>query len=354
MYGELNTMQRGATATLRAVKTEANSHTGTQTIDLNSLFDADALTTGCFDLRAIEYTSLGMLLDALPLPALLIDRWYHIAYCNHAGEHINPGHASPVGGSFLSFLPPTPDAAQAEIREARASAVLERVFESRKPHQFDAILEIAHKKMWCRLHVRSVKLAAHRHLLVLIQDITHERIRHRLNQREERRLRGSLEALQKQVELMTRELRAVRDDLIQEREQYKRQIQILQTESLRFETLAEHVPCAVAVVDGSDDSVAYANGRFRELLGVDCDLSADFQKALTGMCADPFDGPELTKKWLHAISKAKPGRPVSVRLALRSKGDVEHNVVLEAVKLSGGDYFVTCTLDTLRDADAEA
>jgi hypothetical protein len=47
----------------------------TQTIDLQSLLTSDVGQSGVFDLSDVGSTSFGKLLDALPVPVLLIDRW---------------------------------------------------------------------------------------------------------------------------------------------------------------------------------------------------------------------------------------------------------------------------------------
>jgi hypothetical protein len=54
----------------------------TQTIDLGPFLTQDLYSTGSFDLSAMEGTSVGKLLDALPIPALLIDERHDIGFAN--------------------------------------------------------------------------------------------------------------------------------------------------------------------------------------------------------------------------------------------------------------------------------
>ena len=47
----------------------------TQTIELNELFTRDLTTTGSFDVRsAIWKTNFGRMIQALPIPTLMIDQ----------------------------------------------------------------------------------------------------------------------------------------------------------------------------------------------------------------------------------------------------------------------------------------
>ena len=54
----------------------------TETIDLNTVFAADLTVTGSFDMRGAEAGSLGKLLNALPIPALLISTANQVVYTN--------------------------------------------------------------------------------------------------------------------------------------------------------------------------------------------------------------------------------------------------------------------------------
>jgi hypothetical protein len=51
---------------------------GTQTIDLDSVFTRDVTTSGSFDFRKIKNVTFGKLLEAMPIPTLLIDGGHSI------------------------------------------------------------------------------------------------------------------------------------------------------------------------------------------------------------------------------------------------------------------------------------
>ena len=57
----------------------------TQSIDLSSLFTGDVTTSGSFDIRGdIWATTFGRVLQALPIPALMIDDSLHVVAANQA------------------------------------------------------------------------------------------------------------------------------------------------------------------------------------------------------------------------------------------------------------------------------
>ena len=72
----------------------------TQTISLSDLFSKDITSSGSFDIRGgIWATTFGKVMQALPIPALLIDQHRHIVVANQAWGKLtteyreDPGHA---------------------------------------------------------------------------------------------------------------------------------------------------------------------------------------------------------------------------------------------------------------------
>jgi hypothetical protein len=161
----------------------------TQSIDLDSLFTADVNATGIFDLSGIESTSLGKLLNLLPIPAMLVDSWYSVVFANQACAKFGAGYKSAESSSFpdLFSIPRDPDRAKA-VRE-RVLGLLERALSTRRPEVAEAILEVEDVRLWARLHLRSVKIASQRYVLTLIEDVTAEKTQSKLSEKSERRLR---------------------------------------------------------------------------------------------------------------------------------------------------------------------
>ena len=182
---------------------EESSDLSTQTIDLNSLFTEDVYSTGTFDLRSIESSSLGMLLDALPMPACLVDQWYTVVFSNQAWRRIMPDLGSERYPSFFDFLRRPVQLDKAKRLVAKAEKLLHKAFETRKPQQAEAIFDLEQRRMWCRLHLRAVRIRSQRHLLVLVEDITTDRAQQRLAQREVDCLRKSLSELERRLRDLT-------------------------------------------------------------------------------------------------------------------------------------------------------
>lgn len=199
----------------------------TQTIDLHGLFTYDVGKSGVFDLSDIKSTSLGKLLNALPVPMLLVDQWFCIAFVNQACEKLGVNCKGVKGSRFTDLLPNPDDAARAKILENKTVDLLERAFADRKPQKAEAILEIEKHRIWSRLHLRSVRLTSDRFIMVIIEDITYERAKQRISQKGEKELREAVMELEQRVEQIRRELSETEQKLKAEAAQHdetKRQL----------------------------------------------------------------------------------------------------------------------------------
>ncbi len=74
--------------------------TDTETIELGGLLTRQVTQTGSFDLRGIQKTSVARLLNAMPIPAMLVDHSYRIVLANPACEKIGFNHEQIQGNSF--------------------------------------------------------------------------------------------------------------------------------------------------------------------------------------------------------------------------------------------------------------
>ncbi len=61
----------------------------TESIDVASLLTEDVTSSGSFDVSQFGSTSLGKLMQALPIPALLVDRTHRIVFANQASGKID-------------------------------------------------------------------------------------------------------------------------------------------------------------------------------------------------------------------------------------------------------------------------
>ncbi len=77
----------------------------TETIQLNSLLTQDLTPSGSFQLGRIPATTFGKLLEALPMPALLIDGSHCVAFANEACRKFSADYEGTEGAYFSSLFP---------------------------------------------------------------------------------------------------------------------------------------------------------------------------------------------------------------------------------------------------------
>jgi signal transduction histidine kinase len=140
----------------------------TLTIDIDTLFPEDVTSSGSFDLRGIQETSFGRLLEALPIPALVLDESHNVFFANRACNKISRRQQVQIGIGFESVFP-VPSLAE------KAGLIVEEVFATRRPDVITAILKFQERYVWGRVHFRSVRMGGDRFLLVLIEDLTSEK-----------------------------------------------------------------------------------------------------------------------------------------------------------------------------------
>ncbi len=176
----------------------------TETVDLSNLFTTDVSSSGSFSFRGVTQTWFGKLLQALPIPALLIDQHFRIAFMNQSWSTISPYFKKMQGQAFTSLIPDPKTAA-----EARSLA--EAVFVTRKSMSSQAVLEIDTNRRWGRIHLRSVRMGLNRSILLLLEDLTLEREQLLLKEQHNERLLTEIAERRKvqEVLLQAERLKAV-------------------------------------------------------------------------------------------------------------------------------------------------
>jgi len=154
-----------------------------QTIDLDSLFSENLSSSGSFDIRGrIWATTFGKLTQALPIPVLLVDSDNEIVVANQAWARISPKYKDLHGTNFRDlFLQPL------SIR--KAEEILQQVFSTRRPNEFESFVEIAGTRIWARMTFRSIRISGRRLVLVVFENLSAEKSKLAL----ERRLRDQIE-----------------------------------------------------------------------------------------------------------------------------------------------------------------
>jgi PAS domain S-box-containing protein len=193
----------------------------TCSIDLKNLFSPEFTASGLFDLRSIGSTALGKLLESIPIPIMLIDKWFFVVYANGALNSISSNCEKIQGSRFIDALPVPDDPERALVLKEKTSALLEKVLADRKPVHTEAILKIGNKRIWARLHLRSVRFSADRHIMVIIQDITSEKTQNYTFQKDEKRLKKELADYKAKIGRLQKQLAETTANLQAEREQHE-------------------------------------------------------------------------------------------------------------------------------------
>ncbi len=165
----------------------------TETIDLQGLFAENLTVSGSFDLTGIKTTTFGKLLESLPIPALLLDPSCRIVFVNQSFDKISGESPRKKGDSFASLFS---DSSESE----RVQRLVDEVFVTKKPRVGEAILKIASKEIWARMHLRSVRMGEERSILLLMEDLTVEKRQLLENERYQEKLRKINERLKSEID----------------------------------------------------------------------------------------------------------------------------------------------------------
>ena len=150
------------------VSLSATDHGETETIELNNLLTNGLSPSGSFQLGRIPATTFGRLLEALPIPAFLIDPSYCVAFANEAFRKISADYAETEGSHFSSLFP-EPSASK------NVQTMLKEVFSTRRSQVTEALLKVGSREIYARMSFRSIRMEKVRLILVLVEDLTSER-----------------------------------------------------------------------------------------------------------------------------------------------------------------------------------
>lgn len=208
----------------------------TETIDLTSLFTKDVTASGSFDIREeIWATTFGKVLQALPIPVLLIDHSHNIIVATQAWRKMAGGYEKILGNPFAGLFAKRSVALEAE-------SLVKKVFSTRRTATWEAVLEIDNKKIWGRFTFRSIRTKDRRLLLVLVEDLSLEKKQVLLDRKYKKEL-------EKRVEERTEELRKKNEELVLEIADRRRSEGALRESELRFRSVFENNHVVMLIID---------------------------------------------------------------------------------------------------------
>ena len=132
--------------------------------ELQSIFTTNVSTSGSFDLR-MGVTSLGLLLDSLPIFCFLVDRTHHVVFANDGSRMLEENREGLIGRSFLSFFPDDAD---------RVKSLMGNAYRRRTVILFRSVVQVGNRRLFGVVCLRSIRAGANRFLLVTLQDLTQE------------------------------------------------------------------------------------------------------------------------------------------------------------------------------------
>ncbi len=179
------------------------SEVATQTIDLSSLLTRDVTSSGSFDISGqIWSTTFGKLLQALPIPALLIDESYAIVVANQGCARVTSTYEKLQGHAFPSLFPEGPTLASIK-------RLLEAIFLQRRTKVTETPMQIQNKTKWVRITLRPIRIMDRRFILAILEDLTPEKSKIALQVKHKDELQKAhdkLEASLREKEILLKEI----------------------------------------------------------------------------------------------------------------------------------------------------
>lgn len=256
----------------------------TETIDLNKLFSRDVTESGSFDLRGVESTALGKLLHALPIPALLVNRSRIIIFANRACGTEAADYQNIQGRRFLSVFARPGTGMKAE-------ALVKKIISDRKPLAAKALLRLQGAKLWGRVNLRSLRLGAERSVLVLVEDLTHERKQLVLSRKHKTALKKAHHMLEIRVQERTAELSQANTKLRQEI-----------AERLRME---KSLSLAAKIIESSNEGIMVTDpaGAIVEVNQAFCEITGFSRNEIIGRQPSVFQSDRHSRQFYDAMWK---------------------------------------------------
>lgn len=217
-----------------------DSRPETQAIDLGGLLNREVRASGSFDIKGVQRTALGGLLDALPTPALVVDKSGCILFCNEASTRLRPNLPEMV---FIPFA----DIFVREKDAGKAVRLVRQVFRDKDEQVIEAAVGTKGSAVWGRMHMRSIKLGREEFVLILVEDLTPEKRQAILTRKYTKELQKARDDLERRVQERTAAL-ATTNELLKR--------QIVETKQAQ-----EGLKLAANVLSSSSEAIMITDAR---------------------------------------------------------------------------------------------
>ncbi len=230
----------------------------TEIIDLDSLV-SELDEWDSLEGAGLASSSFGGLLQALPVPTLLIDHSQRIIFANRSWKKISSGYEKIQGKPFCSLFS-NPSVAE------KVRSVTEELFETKKAQVNGAVLDVEKSRIWSRIYIRSMNIGGEKSLLVIIEDITAEKKQLLLQKKHREELLKARDQLEERVRERTVELKMMNEQLLNEIKIRKIAQESLKSSRAGFTSIVEKTGEGIAVFDRGG-RILYANPASARLLG---------------------------------------------------------------------------------------
>jgi two-component system cell cycle sensor histidine kinase/response regulator CckA len=232
---------------------------GTETISIEGLTFEQLTESGSFDLRGFRLTSIGRLLNALPLTALLVGADHRIIFANELCSQLAGKHQHIVGSLFTSLFPRIADA-------SKADEILKTVLRTRKLRVGEGAVELGPTRMWGRMNFRPIRIGNKRFVLVLVEDLSLEKKHLLLIERHKELVGQARDRFEKELRQRTDELRRSNERLQKEMAERVNAQHSLQFSREEFRSIVDRTREGIMVLD-LGEVVVYANPAAARMLG---------------------------------------------------------------------------------------
>jgi len=278
----------------------------TDSIDLAHFLTDEVTSSGSFDVRGVQATPFGKLLQGIPIPALLIDRSFCIVFANNACTKISAEYGKTLGSPLSGIFPDLATAGQAR-------SIIEEVFSARTPRVHEAILQIEKNRIWGRMHFRSLRIGEERAVLLLVEDLSLEKKQLLLSQRyqealekeikERQRAEEALEKanqeLEERIRARTSELLKLNKELAQEISERRHAQKLLYDSQHRLELALLGADLGLWDYDVRKNEV-FVNHVWVDMLGYSLDEIEPHVKFWQGLM-HPDDKPGVIEAWTRHL-----------------------------------------------------